>query len=110
MADLPTKMFIHSFQWVIYRQNSLINETITVLYHVTFDCFLENICIFEEWVWNDAGIGNVYPKFKPPPSTKQIFVNFMAAAVALAVVEMEAMVAAAAFMAAVVPLVAVAAV
>ena len=26
--------------------------------------------MFEEWVWNDAGIGNVYPKFKPPSGSK----------------------------------------
>ena len=27
-------------------------------------------------IWNDAGISNVYPKFKPPPSSKKKFVNF----------------------------------
>ena len=33
------------------------------------------VCIFEEWAWNDTGIGNAHHKFKPPTSSK-LFFNF----------------------------------
>ena len=64
-VNLPNK-FIHSFQWVLYCQRVSYKMTLessnNTLSHY-YVCFLEEctyVCIFEEWVWNDAGIGNVY--------------------------------------------------
>ena len=36
--------------------------------------YIYYVYLFEEWVWKDAGIGNVYPKFKPP-SSKNVSLN-----------------------------------
>ena len=32
--------------------------------------FLFSSSIIEEWVWNDAGVGNVFQKCKPSPISK----------------------------------------